>query len=70
MKNEKALGSISTEIEDCDEGFRVVMRVYGPQGEEHTMREMVAATMMEAEFCAQYLRGVAMERGLAIGVVH
>ena len=70
MENEKLLGSITTEVEECSEGFRVIMRVFSPQGVEHSRKDMIAETREEAAMAASFLRGVAIDHGLAIGAVH
>ena len=70
MENEKFVGSIATEIEACDEGYRVIMRVFSPQGVEHSRKDMIAETREEATMAASFLRGVAIDHGMRVGSVH
>ena len=70
MNETKSVGTVVTEIESCNDGFRVVMRVFSPQGEEHSRRDMVTESREEAEYAAQQLRLVALQHGARIGTVH
>ena len=70
METERLVGTVSTEIEECPEGFRVIMTIYDPSGVPHSRRDMIAASREEANMAASYLRGIAIDHGCAIGAVH
>ena len=61
-----ALGTVSVDVEACEEGFRIVMVARGPEGQEHRWDHAVAATEADALEAAAYLQAAATAAEIGI----